>query len=118
MLDMLNETFNKEEYNLKSISVIEKQLEHIAEKLNQQFSDNLSDTTLVNEVTFPCSHKLFDNKVHKLTPPELELVVEDYVSLNDQETESISKIKEVEIELDKYNEDFHELEVSKVAIDS
>ncbi|CAI9279310.1 unnamed protein product [Lactuca saligna] len=114
MLDILTETFNKEEDNSKSISVIEKQLEHIAKNLNQQPSDNLSNTTLVNEVTFPCSDKLFDNKVHKLTQPELELVVEDYVSLNDQKTESISEIKEVEIELDKYNEDFHELEESKV----
>ncbi|CAI9273721.1 unnamed protein product [Lactuca saligna] len=114
MLDILSETFNKEYENSKSISVTEKQLEHIVEQLNQQPSDNVSNTTLVNEVTFPCSDKLFDNKVHKLTPPELELVVEDYVSLNNQETGSITEIKEVEIELDKYNEDFHELEDSKV----
>ncbi|CAI9303172.1 unnamed protein product [Lactuca saligna] len=106
MLDILNETFNKEEDNSKSISVIEKQLEHIAKKLNQKPLDNLSNTTLVNEVTFRCSDKLFDNKVHKLTPPELELVVEDYVYLNDLETESISEINEVEIKLDKYNEYF------------
>ncbi|CAI9303338.1 unnamed protein product [Lactuca saligna] len=114
MLDMLNEIFNKEEDNSKSIPVIEKQLEHIAEQLNQQFSNSLSDTTLVNKETFPCSYKLFNNKVYKLTPPELELVVEDYVSLNNQETESISEIKEVEIELDKYNEDFHELKSPKL----
>ncbi|CAI9282720.1 unnamed protein product [Lactuca saligna] len=57
--------------------------------------------------------KVFDNKGHKLTPHELQLVVEAYVYLNDQETASISEIKEVKIELDKYNEDFNELEESK-----
>ncbi|CAI9259344.1 unnamed protein product [Lactuca saligna] len=61
MLDMLNETFNKEEDNSKSILAIEKQLEHIAEQLNQQPSHNISDSTQGNEVSFHYSDKI----VHK-----------------------------------------------------
>ncbi|CAI9291975.1 unnamed protein product [Lactuca saligna] len=110
MLDMLNETFNKEEDNSKSISAIEKQLEHIAEQLNQQPSDSISDSTQGNEVSFLCSDKI----VHKSTPPELELVMEDYVSLDDQETESMLESKQAVTELENYNEEFHLLEASKV----
>ncbi|CAI9284552.1 unnamed protein product [Lactuca saligna] len=110
MLYMLNEIFIKEEDNSKSISAIEKQLEHIAEKLNEQPSDNISDTTQVNEVSFLCN----ENVVHNPTPPKLEVVVEDDVPLNDNDTQRMFEIKEAVIEFEKSNEEFHELEESKV----
>ncbi|CAI9287946.1 unnamed protein product [Lactuca saligna] len=110
MLDMLNETFNKEEDNSKSISAIEDQLERITEKLKQQPPGKTLDITQVNEVCFLCN----DNVVHNPTPPKLELVVEDYVSLDDQENESMIERKEAIIELENYNEEFHLLEASKV----
>ncbi|CAI9265513.1 unnamed protein product [Lactuca saligna] len=110
MLDMLNETFNKEEDSSKSISTIEKQLECISKQLNQQPSDNLSDTTQVSEVTFLSS----DNIVHKPTSPKIKVVVKDYVLLDDKDTKMIFEIKEVVVELEKSNVEFHDLETSKV----
>ena len=110
MLDMLNETFNKEEDNSKSISAIEDQLERITEQLKQQPPGKPSDTTQVNEVSFLCN----DNIVHNPTPPKLEVVMEDDVPLNDNYSQRMFEIKEAVIEFEKSNEEFHELEESKV----
>ncbi|CAI9300693.1 unnamed protein product [Lactuca saligna] len=114
MLDMLNETLYKEEENSKSISTLERQIEQIRKKLNQQLSGNFSDTTQDNKVTILCSDKYFDNRVHNPTPTELEVVVEDYVPLYDNNTERLIEIKEVVIEKEKYNEEFHVSQVTKV----
>ncbi|CAI9294929.1 unnamed protein product [Lactuca saligna] len=107
---MLNETFNKEEDNSKLILEIEDQLERIMEQLKQQPPGKPSHTTQVNEVSFLCINSIMDNP----TPPELEVVVEDDVPLIDNDTQSMFEIKEVVIELEKYNKALHELEASKV----
>ena len=114
MLDMLNETFYKEDENSKSISTLERQIEQISEKLNQHPPGNLSYTTQDNEVTILCSDKYFDNKVHNFIPLKLEAVVHNYVPLYDNNTERIIEIKEVVIEKEKYNEEFHVSKVTKV----
>lgn len=42
------------------------------------------------------------------TPPEIEVVVEYYVSLDENDTERIIEIEEVIIKLKKSNEECHE----------
>ena len=98
MLDMMEKSCRMQE---KSLSNIQKSIEYISEQLNQQPSDNISDTILENEVSFLSSDELSDIIVHKPTLPELEVVVEDYVSLNDKKTEKSVENKEVEIGSEK-----------------
>ena len=98
MLDMIEKSCQLQEI---SLSNIQKSVEYITEQLNQQPTDNISDTTHENEVSFLSSNELYDTKMHKPIPPELEVVVEDYVSLNDKKTEKRLENEEVEIGSEK-----------------
>ncbi|KAL4560246.1 hypothetical protein LXL04_032396 [Taraxacum kok-saghyz] len=111
MLDMMEKSCHLQEI---SLSNIQKSLEYISEQLNQQPSDNILDTTHENEVSFLSSDELYDAKVHKLTPPELEVAVEDYVSLNDKKTEKNVENEEVEIGSEKNEINMNEPIIPKV----
>ena len=104
MLDMMKISFELQECNNK--------LEELLEQLNQQPSDNISDTTQLEEVSFLCHDEPFDNKEHEPTPPEpeLEVVVEDDVPLNDNRP----KNEEVEVSLENNQSDLYEPIIPKV----
>ena len=87
------------------------------EKFNEPFHDletteNRSETTHENDVSFPFSDNLTDTKMHEPTPPEpeLEVVVEDYVPLNDKKTEN----EEVEIGIEQNQIKLYEPIIPKV----
>ena len=104
-----------QEDNSKRLLIIQKKLDELMEQLNQPPPPgNLSDTTQVEEVSFLCHDEFLDNKVHEPTPPELDMVVEDYVYLDDKDSESVFEIKEVVTDLENSNENLHDLETPKV----
>ena len=91
-----------QEDNSKRLLNIQKKLEELMEQLNQPPPPgNLSDTTQVEEVSFLCHDEFLDKKVHEPTPTEVDMVVEDYVSFDDKDTEGIIESKEVVIESEK-----------------
>jgi hypothetical protein len=101
MLDMMKISFELQECNNK--------LEELLEQLNQQPSDNISDTTQLEEVSFLCHDEPFDNKEHEPTPPLVEVVMKDYVSLDNMDSESDFENNEVVTDLENFNETFHDL---------
>ncbi|KAI3679326.1 hypothetical protein L2E82_51458 [Cichorium intybus] len=115
MMELLKEGFKQKENNSKAISILENQLEQMVEQLQQQPSDDHSDTMQADEVTNLCSDESFDINVHKPTPPDYEVVVEDYVSINEEdiELETINQEKS-EFELETSQIIFQELETPKV----
>ena len=96
MLDTIKISY---EQQIESLANMQRSLEYISEQLNQPPSDNISDTTHENDVSFLFSDNLSDTKMHEPTPPEpeLEVVVEDDVPLNDTRPEN----EEVEIGLER-----------------
>ncbi|KAI3502748.1 hypothetical protein L1887_31025 [Cichorium endivia] len=115
MMELLKEGFKQEENNSKAISILENQLEKIVEQLQQQRSDDHSDTTQADEVTILCSDESFDINVHKPTPPNYEVVVEDYVSIDEENIElEITNQEKSEFELETSQTIFHEPETPKV----
>ena len=101
MLDMMKISFEMQECNQK--------LDKLLELLNQQPSDNTTDTTQLEEVSFLYHDEPFDNKEHEPTPPLVEVVMKDYVSWDNTDSESDYENNEVVTDLENFNETFHDL---------
>ncbi|KAL4561063.1 hypothetical protein LXL04_033225 [Taraxacum kok-saghyz] len=101
MLDMMKISFELQECN--------KKLDELLEQLTQPPSDNFSDTTQLEEVSFLYHDKPFDDKEHEPTPPLVEVVMKDYVSWDNTNSESDFENNEVVTDLENFNETFHNL---------
>ncbi|KAL4567248.1 hypothetical protein LXL04_022825 [Taraxacum kok-saghyz] len=111
---MMDEIEKSRQLQEISLSNIQKSLEYISEQLNQPPPGNPTDTTQLEEVSFLCHDEPFDNKEHEPTPPLVEVVMKDYVSLDDTDSESDFENKEVLTDLENSNKTFHDLETPNV----
>ncbi|KAL4586180.1 hypothetical protein LXL04_010812 [Taraxacum kok-saghyz] len=100
MLDMMNISLEK----------CNQKFDELIELLNLQPSDNIADTTQLEEVSFIFYDEPFDDKEHEPTSPLVEVVMKDYVSLNYTDSESDFENNEVIINLETSNETFYDLE--------
>ena len=114
MLENAKKIKEQEEKTDQALLNMQKRLDSISKHLNQQPLYNPSDTTQVNEVSSLSSDDFYDNEVHEPTPLEVEMVVEDCVSLDDKDTESVFESEEVIIDLKESNEKLHDLVITKV----
>ncbi|KAL4567285.1 hypothetical protein LXL04_022865 [Taraxacum kok-saghyz] len=100
MLDMMNISLEK----------CNQKFDELIELLNLQPSDNIADTTQLEEVSFIFYDEPFDDKEHEPTSPLVEVVMKDYVSLDYTDSESDFENNEVIINLETSNETFYDLE--------
>ncbi|KAL4554174.1 hypothetical protein LXL04_039711 [Taraxacum kok-saghyz] len=110
--EMLEMIMKACELQKKSLANIQGSIEYMSEQLNQPPPENRSETTDENDVSFPFSDNLSDTKLHEPTPPEpeLEVVVEDYVPLNDNRPEN----EEAEVSLENNQSNMYEPIIPKV----
>ena len=114
MLENAKKIKEQQEKTDQALLNMQKRLDSISKHLNQPPPENHSDTTEVSEVSFPCPNGFIDNQVHEPTPSEVEMVVEDCVSLDVQDSEVVCEIEEVVNDFENCNESLHDLEISKV----